>query len=56
MRIQAFFRLRIEPLPLFLFAQHLSIFLSQEQSDRIPFSLPGDRNVIAVDNPLHNVA
>ena len=37
-------------------AQNFPAFISEKESDRIPFRLSGDRHVMMVDHPLHHVA
>jgi len=37
-------------------AQYLAIFVPEKESDRIPFALSGDRNIVIIDHGLHNIA
>jgi len=37
-------------------AQYLAIFGPEKESDRIPFSLPGNRDIVVIGYRLHNVS
>src|ERR1700686_397560 len=37
-------------------AQYLTAFVPEKESDRIPFGLSGNRDIVVIDYPLHNVS